>query len=37
MEPEGSLKCSQQSATVPYPDLVESDSQLHTLFRYNSF
>jgi hypothetical protein len=32
MEPEGSLLCSQESATGPYPELDESSPNLQTLF-----
>jgi hypothetical protein len=32
MEPEGSLQCSQQPATGPYPEPDASNPQLPTLF-----
>jgi hypothetical protein len=32
MEPEGSLQCSQQPATDPYPEPDESSPKLLTLF-----
>jgi hypothetical protein len=32
MEPEGSLSCSQNPATGPYPEPDESSHQLSTLF-----
>jgi hypothetical protein len=32
MEPEGSLACSQESATDPYPEPEESSPQLPTIF-----
>jgi hypothetical protein len=35
MEPEGSLPCSQGSATGPYPEQDESSPHLHTLFLFN--
>jgi hypothetical protein len=33
IEPEGSLPCSQEPATGPYPESDESSLQLLTLFR----
>jgi len=32
MEPKGSLPCTQQPATSPYPDSDESSPHLSTLF-----
>jgi len=32
MEPEGSLLCSQESGTGPYPEPDASGPHLHTLF-----
>jgi hypothetical protein len=32
MEPEGSLPCSQEPATWPYPELTESNPHPQTLF-----
>jgi len=37
MEPEGSLPCSQGSATDPYPQPDESSPHLPTPFPYNLF
>jgi hypothetical protein len=32
MEPEGSLPCSQKSATGPYPESVQSSPHFHVLY-----
>jgi len=32
MEPEGSLQCSQELDTVPYPELVKFNQNPHILF-----
>jgi hypothetical protein len=37
MELEGSLLCSQDPATGPYPEPDKSSPQLSILFLYNSF
>jgi hypothetical protein len=37
MKPEGSLPCSQQPATGPYPELDESSPHTHTLFLLDPF
>jgi hypothetical protein len=37
MEPEGSLLCSQQPATVPYPEPDESSPHPPTIFPQDSF
>jgi hypothetical protein len=37
MEPEGSLSCSQEPATVPYPEPDESNSHPPTVFPEDQF
>jgi hypothetical protein len=37
MEHEGSLSCSQESATGPYPESDASNAHLSTLFPQDSF
>jgi hypothetical protein len=37
MEPEGSLLCSKQTATGPYPEPDASSPHLPTLFPYYPF
>jgi len=37
MEAEGSLQCSQELATGPFPETHESSTHHHTLFLKDSF